>query len=66
MSNSLPGLQDRYYDARMGILPTVERIHYARFSVPYAQSLTSYIYTKKDEEFDFEKITDKKIGKYPI
>ena len=64
--NSLTGLQRPFYDASMGYLPTVERIHYAHFSAPYTKSLTSYMYTKSGVQLDFAKLTEKTIGKYPI
>ena len=64
--NVLPGLQDEYYDACMGYLPTVERIHYAHFTLPYATSVTSYMYTKHNNVLSLTDLRSKKIGKYPI
>ena len=61
---SLPGLERRYYAASMGYLPTVERIHYADFSVPYMRH-TFLLYVTLFTPYFNEKDTDETFGKYP-
>ena len=59
------GLQSGYYDACAGWVPTVERIHYAQFSLPFVVSDPSYFFYKKGGSFDLNNFNnDKKFGRY--
>ena len=60
MKYYISGLQDEYYDACLGWSPTVERIHYAQFSVPFGYGTPSYFWYK--DSFDTGDFTNKKIG----
>jgi ABC-type amino acid transport substrate-binding protein len=55
------GLKARMYDACVSALPTVERAHFARFSVPYSKAATVKMFGPPGSS-PITDFTDKKIG----
>lgn len=56
------GLQAGYYDACISWQVTTERVHFGKFSMPYAIAVESALFYKKGGSFDLKNWEDKTIG----
>ena len=57
---------DKYFDACVCWVSTIERIHFAKFAVPFSKQGLSRLFYKANTNFDYSDFSNKKIGNYQI